>query len=73
MCTSHLKLDHISTNLTLTSIGKVNVTVQRQAIILTNADLLSIGHLATNLSEIRIEIKHFSFMNMHVKISSVKC
>ena len=33
--------------------------VQRQAITWTNAELSSIGHLRTNLSEIRIKIQKF--------------
>ena len=47
-------------------------TVQRQAITWTNAAFLSIGPSGTNLSEIWIEIKHFSFMKMHLKLSSAK-
>ena len=41
---------------------------RRQAITLTNADLVSIEPLGTNFSEIWIEIQHFSFMKMHVKM-----
>ena len=37
----------------------VKVMACRQAIIWTNADLLSIGPLATNLSEIRFKIQTF--------------
>ena len=36
------------------------------------ADLLSIGPLVTNLSQIRIQIENFSFMKMHLKLSSAK-
>ena len=46
--------------------------VRLQAITLTNADLLSIGPLGTNFSEIRNEIQNFSFMKMHAKIPSAK-
>ena len=43
-----------------------------QAIIWTNAGILLIGSLGTNLSEILIEIHTFSFKKMHLKISSGK-
>ena len=39
----------------------------RQAIIWTNAGILSIGFLETNYSEIVIEIPAFSFTKMHLK------
>ena len=56
------------------SIGSDNglLPIQHQAIILTNAGLLSIRPLGTNFSEILITIQNFSFMKMHLKISSVK-
>ena len=44
----------------------------RQAIILTNAGLLSIGLLGTNFSEILIKIHNFSFTKMYLKTSSGK-
>ena len=40
------------------------------AITWTNADLLSIGHSGTNLSEIWIEIQSLSSMKMHLKMSA---
>ena len=43
---------------------------RRQAIICTNAGMLSIGHLGTNFSEILIEIHTFLFKKMHLKRSS---
>ena len=46
--------------------------IRRQAIILTNAGLLSIGHLGTNFSEILIKTQNFSFTKMHLKILSAK-
>ena len=46
--------------------------VWRQTITWTNADVLSIGPLGTNFSEIRIKIKNFSFMKMHLKTSTAK-
>ena len=45
---------------------------RRQAIIWTNAGILLIGTLATNFSEILIEIHSFSFKKMHLKMSSAK-
>ena len=45
---------------------------RRQAIIWTNAGILLIGPLGTNLSEILIGIQTFSFRKMHLKISSEK-
>ena len=43
---------------------------QCQAIIWTNAGILSIGPLGTNISETTIEIYIFSFKKMHLKMSS---
>ena len=43
---------------------------RRQAIIWTNAGILSIGPLGTNFSEILIKICIFSFKKMHLKMSS---
>ena len=43
---------------------------RRQAIIRTNAGILLIGTLGTNLSEILSEILTFSFKKMHLKMSS---
>ena len=43
-----------------------------QAIIWTNAVLLSIGPLGTNFSQIVFEIQTFSFKKMHLKMSSGK-
>ena len=45
---------------------------RRQAIIWTNAGLLLTGPLATNFSEILIEIIIFSFNKMRLKVSSAK-
>ena len=45
---------------------------RRQANILNNAGLLSIGLLWTNFSEILIEILTFSFKKMRLKVSSAK-
>ena len=46
---------------------------RRQAIIWTNVEILLIGPLGTNFSEILIEIHTFSFNKMHWKMSSGKC
>ena len=43
-----------------------------QVIIWTNAGMLLIGHLETNLREIFIEIHTFLFKKMHLKTSSAK-
>ena len=43
---------------------------RRQAIIWINTAVLLIGPLATNISEILIEIHTFSFKKMHLKMSS---
>ena len=45
---------------------------RRQAIIWTNARLLSIGPLRTYFNEILIKIQQFSLKKMHVKMSSSK-
>ena len=45
---------------------------RRQAIIWTNADILLIGPLGTNFSEVSIEIQTFSFKRNHLKVSSAK-
>ena len=45
---------------------------RRQAIIWTNAGMLSIGPLGTNFSEILSEIHTFSFKKMRLKMSSAK-
>ena len=54
------------------SIGSDNglSPVWRQAIILTNAGLLSIEPLGTNFSYISLKIQYFSFMKMHLKLLS---
>ena len=45
---------------------------RHQAIIWTNAGILLIRHLGTNLSEILIEVLAFSFKKMRLKVSSAK-
>ena len=58
----------------LTIIGSDNglSPVRRQAIIWTNAEIMLIGPLGTNFSEILIEIFTFSFKKMRLKMSSGK-
>ena len=46
--------------------------IRCQAIILTNAGLLSTGPLGTNFIEFLIKIQNFSLTKMHLKILSVK-
>ena len=50
----------------------VEIMAQRQTIIQTNSGILSIGPLGTKFSEILIKIQIFSFMKMHLRISSAK-
>ena len=45
---------------------------RRQAIIWTNARILSVGSLGTNFNEIWIKINIFSLTKMHLQISSAK-
>ena len=59
-------------NLTITSSDNGLSPGRHQAIIWTNAGILTIGPSGTNLSEILIEIQTFSFRKMHPKISSAK-
>ena len=56
--------------LTITGSGNGLLPSQRQAIIWTNDGILLTRHLATNFSEILIEIHTFSFKKMHLKMSS---
>ena len=58
----------------LTLIGPDNGLLPggRQAIIWTNAGILWIGPLGTNVSEILIKILTFSFKKMRLKVSSAK-
>ena len=58
----------------LTIIGSDNglLPARRPAITWTNARILFIGLLGTNFSEILIRIQTFSFMKMHLKMSSAK-
>ena len=56
------------------SIGSDNglLSVRHQAITWASADLLSIRPLETNFSEIWIKVQDFSFIKMHLKMSSAK-
>ena len=59
----------------LTIIGSDNglSPERRQAIIWTNAGILLIGPLGTNLSESLIEIQAFALTTIRLKMSSAKC
>ena len=72
-CLCHNVLTHICIS-NITIIGSDNGLLpgQRQAIIWTNAGILSIGPLGPNFSEILSEIYVFSFKKMHLKMSSAK-
>ena len=58
--------------LTITGLDNGSSPGRHQAIIWTNAEILTIRTLATNLSEILSEIHTFSFQKMHLKMSSAK-
>ena len=66
--------DSIYASIKQTIIGSVNGVSpgRRQAVIWTNAGILLIGPLGTNVSEILIEINIFLFNEMHLKMSSGK-
>ena len=70
----HLHSSPPSASVDQVSIGSDNglSPIRRQAIIETNAQLLSIGLLGTNFSEISIKIQNFSFTKMHLKTSYAK-
>ena len=71
---SHLPYCHIYASVNQVSIGSDNglSPIRRQAIIETNAEILSTGLTRTNSSEILIKIQNFSFTKMSLKISSAK-
>ena len=59
----------------LTSIGSHNglASGRRQAIIWADAEILLIGPLGTNFSEILIENQTFALKKIHLKKLSAKC
>ena len=65
---------HVYVSVNYTIIGSDNglFPVRHQAITWTNAWLLSIGPWGTNFSDIRIKIQNFSFMKMHLNVSSAQ-
>ena len=70
---THWGLVHIWIgNLTIIGSDNGSSPGRRQAIIWTNAGILLIGPLGTNVSEILIEIHIFSFKKMHFKMLSGK-
>ena len=67
------RMTHICvSNLTITGSHNGLSPGRRQAIIWTNAEILLIGRLGTNFSEILIKINTFSFKKMPLKMSSGK-
>ena len=60
------------TKLTITGSDNGLSPGRRQAIIWTNAKILLIGALGTNVSEILIKIDTFSLKKMHLKMTSGK-
>ena len=60
-------------NLTIIGSDKALSPGRRQAIIWTNAGMLSIGPLGTNFSDILLEILTFLFRKMRLKASSQVC
>ena len=67
------RVTHICVSrLTITGSDNGLAPGRRQAIIWTNAGILLIGPLGTNLSENLIEILTFSFTKMRLKVSSAK-
>ena len=67
------RVTHICvSNLTIISSDNGLSPGGRQTIIWTNAGILLIRNLGTNLSEILSEIHTFSFKKMHLKTSSAK-
>ena len=68
------RVTHICVN-NLTIIGSDNglSPQRRQAIIWTNAGILLIGPLGTNISEILFVIQTFSLKKIRLKMSSAKC
>ena len=72
---THLPLVlHLYASVNWVSIGSDNglSPVSFQAITWTNADILSVGLLGANFSEIQNKIQNFSFSKMHLKISSIE-
>ena len=55
-----------------TGSASVQVMASHQAITWTNLDLLLIERVGTNFGQIRIKRRIFSFMKIHMKISSAK-
>ena len=67
------RVTHICvTKLTIIGLDNGLSPGRRQAIIWTNAEILLIGALGTNVGEIRIKIDTFSLKKMHLKMSSGK-
>ena len=68
------RVTHICvSNLTITGSDNSLSPGRRQAIIWTNAEILLIGPLGTDFSEMWIAIEAFSFKNKHLQMSFGKC
>ena len=63
---------YVSVNYAITGSDNGLSPGRHQGIIWTNAGILLIGPLGTNISEISIEILTFSFKKMHLELSSGK-
>ena len=72
-CSSFNDLTHWVSNLTIIGSDNGLSPGRHQAIIWTNAGILIIQTLRTNLTEILSEIHTFSFKKMHFKVPSVMC
>ena len=74
LCAYLTHLPQVHASMTWFNTGSDNglSPVWHQAIISTNLDLLLIGPLGANFSEILIKIRISSFMTMHLKMLSVK-
>ena len=66
---THICVDNLTTIVSDNGLSPV----QSQAIIWTNAGILLIGPLGTNVSEILIGILTFSFKEIHFKMWPAKC
>ena len=65
-------MDTYINKLTITGSGNALLPDRHKAFTWTNAEILLIGTLGTNFSDILIAIKTFQFMKMHLKMSSAK-
>ena len=73
-CIVMLALTHWGrvTDICVSKLTIISSDNEPMVILWTNAEILLIGPLGTNFSEILIEIGTFSFKKMHLKVSSAK-